>query len=237
MNTELLYMTDGDLATYTTTVQEVQGKTGIILPATIFYPQGGGQPYDQGVIRGENGVFQVNEVRNVDGVVVHLGILEGEMVAGDEVVCEIDTARRLLNTRVHSGAHLLDLAVHTVGLHWVPGKGYSFPDGPYVEYTGDFTALDLQATKNQIDAACAEVISQDLPVRIEFMNRVEMEKRLPFVPTYLPENRPARVVFMGEYGIPCGGTHVHSLKEIGAVSVRKMKISGDVLRVSYQISE
>jgi Ser-tRNA(Ala) deacylase AlaX len=235
MNTELLYMTRGDLLEYSTTVQEVQGRTLLILPSTIFYPQGGGQPYDKGIIKAKNGTFRVDEVRNIDGVVSHIGVLEGEIRVGDEVLCQVDTERRLLNTRVHSAAHLVDMAVHRAGYKWIPGKGYSFPDGPYVEYSGDIANVDQQKAKQDIETMCQQLIEEDLPVTIEFMSREEMVKRLLYVPDYLPTDRPARVVFMGDYGIPCGGTHVKNLKEIGTVTVRKIKIGESTLKVSYQL--
>ena len=81
-----------------------------------------------------------------------------------------------------------------------------------------------------------DLLREDLPVRIEFMSREEMERRLPYVPDYLPPDRPARVVFIGDDGIPCGGTHVKSAAEIGGLTIRKMKVSGGALRVSYQVA-
>jgi len=236
MATELLYMTQGEALENTATVVEMNGMTDLVLAATIFYPQGGGQPYDKGLIRGKNGTFRVDEVRNVEGVVHHIGLLDGEIGVGEEVSCLVDKERRILNTRTHSAGHVLDMAVHRAGFTWKPGKGYQFPEGPYVEYEVE-GPVDGQSAKEQIERHCAELIAQDLPVRIEFMSREEMEKRLPFVPDYLPTNRPARVVFMGDYGIPCGGTHVKTLKEIGGIRVRKMKLSGGVLRVSYQLNQ
>jgi len=234
MNTELHYMTHGELLEYTTNVQEISANL-IILPATIFYPQGGGQPYDQGEIRGENGVFTVNEVRNMEGVVHHIGTLEGEIMVGETISCQVNAARRLLNSRAHSAGHLIDLAVHHCGYTWIPGKGFSFPEGPYVEYsnTGE---LDIVEATEKIEKACATLITEDLPVHIEFMDLATMQEKLSFVPENVPTNRPARVVFMGNYGIPCGGTHVASLKEIGTVTLRKIKLKGDILRVSYQIN-
>jgi len=237
MNTELVYMEQGELTEYPTAVQELQGRTTLILPATIFYPQGGGQPYDQGVITGAKGTFRVDEVRNIEGVVHHIGLLEGEMTPGEEVVCQINAERRALNSRLHTAGHVLDMAVHKIGLGWQPGKGYSFPDGPYVEYTAGFEGADLQVVRAQIDQMCADLVEQDLPVHTQFMERAEMEKVLVHVPDHLPENRPARVVFTGDYGIPCGGTHVKRLGEIGTITVRKMKMNGEVLRVSYLVGE
>ena len=235
MATELIYMQQGDLLEYRTTVQEMPDENTLILPATIFYPQGGGQPFDRGIIRGDRGSFHVQEVRIVDGIVRHIGSLEGELKAGDAVVCEVDGARRRLHSRVHSAGHLLDMAVKRAGFDWIPGKGFHFPEGPYVEYVGRFEGLDLPQAQQRIQAACAELVAEDLPVRIEFMDREEMERRLSYVPDYIPSDRPARVVFLGDYGIPCGGTHVRSLAEVGAVTVRKLKASG-VLRVSYQVA-
>ncbi len=235
MNTELVYMTDGEVLVYETVIHEVQGKNLVILPETIFYPQGGGQPFDKGEIRGEMGTFKVEEVRNIDGVVNHLGILEGEMSPGERVTCHVDRERRVLNSRNHSAGHLIDMAVHKAGFTWIPGKGYSFPEGPYVEYGGNISNVDTQEARQKIEDVCKELIEEDLRVHIEFMERPEMERRLLFVPENLSAKRPARIVFTGDYGIPCGGTHVNSLKEIGGVVVRKIKLSGDVLRVSYQI--
>jgi len=228
-------MTDSQLMEYQATVAEVAGMTDIVLVSTIFYPQGGGQPFDQGVIKGANGAFQVKEVRNIDGIVHHLGLLQGTIEPGEHVTCVVDAERRVLNTRTHSAGHVLDMAVHRAGFTWIPGKGYQFPEGPYVEYSGEVENIDPQKVAKEIETHCAALIAEDLPVRIEFMSIEQMRERLPFVPDYLPTNRPARVVFMGEYGIPCGGTHVKSLKEIGGINVRKIKCSGGTLRVSYQI--
>jgi Ser-tRNA(Ala) deacylase AlaX len=234
--TELIYMQQGDLLQYRTTVEDAPDPGTLLLAATIFYPQGGGQPFDRGILRGEKGIFHVQEVRMADGSVRHLGSLEGEIEVGDAVECEVDGERRRLHSRVHSAGHLLDLAVKRAGYAWIPGKGFHFPEGPYVEYTGSFEGLDMDQVRQRIEAACAELVAEDLPVRIEFMDRAEMERRLPYVPDYLPGDRPARVVFMGDYGIPCGGTHVQSLAELGSVTVRKMKAGSGVLRVSYQMS-
>jgi len=56
------------------------------------------------------------------------------------------------------------------------------------------------------------------------------------VPENLPKDKPSRVVLYGDFGVPCGGTHVKQLSDIGSINVRKMKASGDSLRVSYEIN-
>jgi len=235
MPTELIYMQNAEQLELSTQVLEVMGKTSVMLKQTIFYPQGGGQPFDQGVISGQNGKFRVDEVRNIDGIVQHIGLLSGEMAAGEMVICQVNAERRALHSRIHAAGHVLDMAVEKLGYGWVPGKGYHFPDGPYVEYTGDFSTLDTERARQAIEAGCAELVAANLPVRVQFMDRTEMEKVLAHVPEYLPSNRPSRVVFMGERGIPCGGTHVKSLGEIGKIGIRKLKVKDGNLRVSYEV--
>ncbi len=117
-------------------VEEEEGKTVVVLDQTIFYPQGGGQPFDQGFIRSASAVFKVEEVRFVDGIVKHVGMFEqGNFSAGETVQCEVDAERRLLHARLHSAGHVVDLALlEFPNIHWKPGKGYHFPQGPYVEY-------------------------------------------------------------------------------------------------------
>ena len=72
------------------------GRTAFILNQTIFYPQGGGQPYDQGYIKSEDAIFQVNEVRFKDGIVYHIGsIKEGSFDKDSLVDLYVDKDRRL----------------------------------------------------------------------------------------------------------------------------------------------
>jgi Ser-tRNA(Ala) deacylase AlaX len=235
--TEMLYMQPDAPLEYETTVLEMPDSGTVILPVTAFYPQGGGQPSDQGMLTGAHGQFRVDKVQNIEGTVHLLGeITEGTLKPGDTVQCIVDTERRQVNTRIHSAGHVLDMAVKNLGYTWVPGKGYHFPDSPYVEYVGELPE-NIEELRALIEKEANNLISQDLSVNIEFMDRPEMEKRLPFVPEYLPTNRPARVVFMGEIGIPCGGTHVKHLKEIGKMEVTKLKLKSGNIRVGYQVRE
>ena len=152
METKLLYLEDFTRLECDAKIVErsqENGKEILILDATVFYPQGGGQPYDTGVIESASGRFLVEEVRFMDGAVRHIGHFEwGELVIGDTVQCHVDAERRLLHSRIHSAGHLVDLAVAELGLPWTPGKGYHFPQGPYVEYAGNLNEV-TRAKRNQ----------------------------------------------------------------------------------------
>ena len=67
------------------------------------------------------------------------------------------------------------------------------------------------------------------------MPREHMASVCAFVPDYIPANKPGRVVMYGDVGIPCGGTHVNNLKDIGHLGIRKIKQNGENIRVSYSV--
>jgi Ser-tRNA(Ala) deacylase AlaX len=104
--TELLYMEDSYLREFTATVTEVT-EEGAVLDRTAFYPQGGGQPSDTGMLTDESGVeYPVTKVQKVGGKVVHR--IEGSLPAGGSVVTgQIDWDRRYRLMRTHTALHIL----------------------------------------------------------------------------------------------------------------------------------
>jgi Ser-tRNA(Ala) deacylase AlaX len=240
MATKLLYLEQMNQYTCESQVAEIineDDRTIVILDKTIFYPQGGGQPYDTGIISGADKSFIVEEVRFVDGIVKHFGKFEAEAFkVGDLVTCSVDVDRRQLHTRLHSGGHIVDMGLKKLGITWKPGKGYHFPNGPYVEYTGSLDGVDVEKLKNDLENACNAIIQEGLETRVLFMPKEEMGSVCAFVPDYIPPNKPARVVMYGDFGIPCGGTHVSNLKDIGDLSIRKIKQEKENIRVSYLIT-
>jgi len=241
METKLLYLEDFTLLEYEAKVFEClqeNGRDVLMLDATVFYPQGGGQPYDTGVIESPSGKFVVEEVRFTDGMVRHAGHFEsGAFAINDTVRCRVDKERRMLHSRIHSAGHLVDFAVSELALPWTPGKGYHFPQGPYVEYTGNLTGADKEKLKENIERIGREVIQNGKEVTVRFMKKEDMASVCRFVPDNLPGNKPGRVViFGGNFGVPCGGTHVKNLSEIRGFSVRKIKQEGEHIRVGYDVA-
>ncbi len=237
--TKLLYLENWNQLSCSATIQEVatyQDKPAIVLDQTVFYAQGGGQPADNGTITGPNGSFQVEAVRFDSGIVYHMGQITGELKTGDTVICAVEPTRRALHCRLHSGGHLLDMAIYELGLGWVPGKGYHFPEGPYVEYAGTLVGGDKEKIKTDIEKICAKLIAADTKTSIIFMPKEKMHEVCRHVPDYLPEGKPARVVMYGDFGVPCGGTHVNSLGEIKTLTIRKIRQDGANIRVAYDVS-
>lgn len=238
MATELLYLDDFDVLTAPATVTSVttldDGRLDVVLDRTCFYPRGGGQDWDTGTIRGGDAVFTVEEVRlDEHGVVHHLG--EGSVSEGAGVVLEVDTERRAANTRLHSAGHIVDLAVERLALPWVPGKGAHYPHMSFVEYTGDVPG-DIEEIRQRIEQEVGKVIGEGSRNEIRFMPVADMDQYCRHVPENIPTNKPARIVLYNEtFGVPCGGTHVRNVAEVGALSITKIKSKKGVTKVSYAV--
>ena len=67
------------------------------------------------------------------------------------------------------------------------------------------------------------------------MQKSELGTVCDYVPEYIPEGKAARVVLYGTFGIPCGGTHVANLSEIGKFTIRKLKQKGETVSVAYDV--
>merc|ERR1712178_619010 len=94
-------------------------------------------------------------LRKEDGAVLHECEVPEDVASewaaasalGVKASCQIDAERRRLAARLHSAGHLLDVAVKAADLHWIPSKGYHFPDGSYVEYAMHDTSVKIDPKK------------------------------------------------------------------------------------------
>lgn len=239
MPTELLYLNDFDVLNASAMVTSVtvldDGRLDVVLDRTCFYPRGGGQDWDTGSIRADEDSLTVGEVRlDEHGLVHHLG--EGTMTEGAGVVLEVDGERRAVNTRLHSAGHIVDLAVERLGLDWVPGKGAHYPHMSFVEYTGEPPA-DAQDVRERIEGEVAAIIEAGSHNEVRFMPVAEMGSYCRHVPENIPTNKPARIVLYNEtFGVPCGGTHVRDVAEVGELTIPKIRAKKGVIKVSYAVA-
>lgn len=222
-----------DTATVVEVKQTEDGRTAVILDRTIFYPQGGGQPADTGTIQSTNENYAVSDVRLVDGRVYHYGTFaEGSFAPSETVKLTILKDRRMLNARLHSAGHLIDVAVQNLGLNLKPGKGYHFPDGPYVEYEGPVSSKDELPKLIQQEAE--RLLRQNLPIKVTLADSQKAQELCGELPTYVDKSRPIRVVAIGDSpGCPCGGTHLKELKDLGNMEISKVRTKADRVKVSY----
>jgi Ser-tRNA(Ala) deacylase AlaX len=211
------------------------GRIALVLDRTVFYPQGGGQPADAGVISSSSGKFEVTDVRSIDGAILHLGkFIAGQFHIGESVQGEIDRERRLKNAKLHSAGHLIDVAVQNLGYVLKPGKAYHFSDGPYVEYEGEIALAEKDAVQRNLEIESNLLMDQNLPVHVLSTDAKEAAALCGGLPEYIDQSAPVRVVSIDDYmGCPCAGTHVASLGEIGPITISKVRTKAGKTRVSY----
>ena len=168
------------------------------------------------------------------GSIIHFGKAEGNVVTGP-AKCTIDWAIRFLLMRRHTAAHLLDHCLATYTGSRVETTDSWLGDDPFVGYGGNAPhnpdLKRLQELGNQF-------ILQELNVLIETMNRADAERLIAGAPNLarLPKTEKLRIVtIQGQIPIPCGGTHVHNLKEIGALEVSRIETVDAGFRVHFEV--
>lgn len=217
----------------------------LIFDQTICHPQGGGQPSDSGeIIDGDTrySIVELSYDKERENVLHKIKLPSEENLKffepGRKFSLEIVEKSRRINARLHSAGHLLDSAVKSLNLEWVPGKGFHFEESPYVEYIGKLPADDK--LKEVLTEKCNELIksateSDRMIAKVYEYN--DIGQVMKAVPEYLPKEKPIRYVklFGEDEGCPCGGTHVKHLRDIGAMKVTKIAKKGKNIRVSYII--
>jgi Ser-tRNA(Ala) deacylase AlaX len=214
---------------------------------TIFYVQGGGQPSDIGVIESNEVTFEVNSVRHpaVGGQILHFGRFKpdtasGTFKAGEEVRQTIDAEKRDLFSRLHTGGHILGLAINALSREGVlppltESKASHYPDSAAVEFGG----LIEGKHKDAIQAKTDEFVKGASKVLIHYWPMERLLKDCTGVSEgfELPEGEElGRVVEMEGLGAyPCGGTHVTDCGLVGKIEVKKISRSKGVSRVSYRV--
>jgi Ser-tRNA(Ala) deacylase AlaX len=240
--TEPLYMNDFhvvDCETEVTEAYQEAGRQVAVLAATCFYPRGGGQDWDTGKILSADAELSVEEVRlGEGGEVRHIGsMVTGSLRQGDRVRGRVDVDRRRLNTRLHSAGHLVDMAVARLGLPWTPGRGAHYPHMSFVEYEGPFEPGQAGDLGRKLERELDALVAAGGANTIKFVRADELASYCRHVPTDLPRHgRPRVVIYGGWFGVPCGGTHVADLSDIGRVSIKKIRRKEEPIRVSYAIA-
>ncbi len=202
------------------------GEAGIHLDRTVFYPMGGGQPGDTGVLRLEDGSqIRISDTRKdeVSGDIVHVPESQAETdLVGKPVQACIDWERRHRLMRMHTLMHLL-CAVVPAGV-----TGGSIRDG-----SGrlDFDLPESTLDKEHITAELNRLVEENHPVSARWISDEELTANPDLVRTMSvkPPMGSGKVRVLEVQGVdlqPCGGTHVAATGEIGRVRVRKIEKKG-----------
>ena len=210
METRKLYYEDCHLQTFTARVlrcDQTSKGFAVVLDATAFYPEGGGQACDLGVLGG----VKVLDVREQGEEVVHL--CDGALEVGAEVTGTIDWARRFDQMQQHTGEHILSglinaqFGYHNGGFH----VGKEFME---VAFSGPMTAEEVA----QLERKANQAIWANLPIRSWYPTPEELPNVGYRTKRALPW--PVRIVEVPGYDrCACCGVHVERTGEVGIIKV------------------
>ena len=217
METEKLYYADPFLKTFTATVLDCQpGKNGFVvtLNRTAFYPEGGGQPADQGTLDGA----AVTDVHEKNGVVLHN--VDSAVEIGKTVTGVIDWARRFDHMQQHSGEHICSGLI--CGRYHCDNVGFHMgTDMVTIDFNADIPWEELL----EIEAQANQYIYEDHPIDIQFHRGAELDA-IDYRSKKPLEGDVRIVAFPGADCCACCGTHVLRSGQVGLVkflSVQKFR--------------
>lgn len=221
--TEALYQQDAYQRSCEAGVVE-SGSAGIVLDRTVFYPLGGGQPGDAGVLRAKDGrEWRIVDTRKGEaGRILHVPDANDALPEpGLAVTAVLDWERRHAHMRMHSCLHLLGAVLR----YGVTGGQIAADKGRL-----DFDTQD-DIDRDRVTAAVNALIAANHPVGSRWITDEELDRQPELVRTMSvqPPRGVGRIRLLDIDGVdlqPCGGTHVRTTGEIGPVVVTKVENKG-----------
>jgi misacylated tRNA(Ala) deacylase len=225
--TELLCQQDAYIKNFKASVTKVS-EDGVALDRTAFYPTGGGQPCDFGLLRCGERVWHVKQVRRVNGEIWHQ--VEGEPPnVGDQVEGEIDWERRYQLMRIHTAMHILcgviwrDYSASVTGGNMEPLRG---------RMDFEFETMRKELV-NEIEQKINNEVAAARPVKVSIMSREEAFQIPDLIRTKInllpPSIKEVRVVEIEGLDLQAdGGTHVANTEEVGKIRIVDYKSKGAI---------
>ena len=227
--TDLLFHKDSYLQSTNAIVIKIVEDNGIVLDRTVFYPGGGGQPHDLGVISIGNKNVAVTKVQNVKGEVIHWVEDNHGITTGQSVTAEIDWDRRYTLMRTHTALHILcgvvwrDYKAQVTGGDMQPGTARM--DFEFENMTAEF-AEKIEDTINR-------EVNDNRTIEVNFLTREQANQVPDLIRTkinLLPEAiSEIRTIDISGLDLQAdGGTHVKNTSEVGFIKVTGHESKGRI---------
>jgi misacylated tRNA(Ala) deacylase len=229
MRTEELHATDAYRRTFEARVVDVdRDGRRVALDRTAFYPGGGGQPHDVGVLDAGAGVLDVDRVARDGGLVWHRIAGEADLPdVGAELEGRLDWDRRHALMRTHTALHVLcgviwaDFGVAVTGGNMEPGTGR-------LDFELDAMSAELGA---RVERRINEEVARAREILVGFVDRAEADvdpalirTKANLIPASITTLRVIDIVGLDKQAD--GGTHVATTAEVGRVEVTKTESKG-----------
>jgi len=210
-----------------------RGPDFVILDQTLFYAEGGGQPFDTGLLRWPGGEAKILKVLKEKGTIKHV---VDRMPEVDDVHGIVDWDRRYKHMRMHTSQHVMSgLVFRIYGARTAGNQIHA--DASRVDFQpANFTADDLKRIEDECNAVAAA--AQDVRVfeedRVVVHNKVEDRSLLDLIPQSI---KRLRIIQVGDADYcPCGGTHLKNTREIGRVHILEKRSKGkETDRITYEL--
>lgn len=230
--TELLYHVDSSINRFNATVTEVDlDKRGVRLDQTAFYPGGGGQPYDTGILKAGDTVYTVTKVERGN-----LHLIDGDALpqVGDELEGVLDWDRRYSLMRTHTAMHIL------CGVVW-RDYGASVTGGNMEPLRGrmdfEFERLSRELV-TEVEARINAEVDAARDVRVSILPRAEafaipdlIRTKINLLPPGIEEVRTVEIVGLDLQAD--GGTHVANTREVGRIRITDYTSKGGINKRLY----
>jgi alanine--tRNA ligase len=229
--TRMSYYEDPEVMAFEAKVVAVV-KDAVVLDLTYFYPEGGGQEADYGTMGGHE-VINVQKVRNT---ILHFLKDKHALVPGKMVTCAINEPRRRQLMRHHTAAHIINGSARAMlGNHIWQSGAHKSVDEARLDVTHYENLSDEQ--KAQLEKRCNEVVLEDHPVEIKWMQRDDAEHKFGFR-LYQGGVVPGKIIrVVNTTGVDveaCGGLHCDRTSRVGPIRIlRTKRIQDGVVRIEY----
>ncbi len=234
--TELIFQTDSYIQEFPATVTKVDLEgVAITLDRTAFYPGGGGQPADSGIIKIDDVSVPIKRARTAGADVLH--IIDGEFdlpQVGKEVIGKLDWDHRYQLMRTHTAMHILCGVIFR-------DYGASVTGGSMEPMAGrmdfEFETMRKELVQ-EIEAAINVEVANARPLRVDILPRGEAFQIPDLIRTkinLLPDGiQEVRVVEIEGLDLQAdGGTHVHNTSEVGKIEITDYKSKGKINKRIY----
>jgi len=230
--TDLLYQTDSYLRDFTATVTGVDPETrAVYLDRTAFYPGGGGQPCDEGVLDASGKTYRVKECRKGNAHIIEGNELP---VVGESLIGLIDWDRRYKLMRTHTAMHIL------CGVVW---RDYSASvTGGNMEPLGGRMDFEFERLPPEVISEIEQKINAEIAaahdLRVRILPREEafqipdlIRTKINLLPEGINEIRTVEIVGLDLQAD--GGTHVANTREVGRIRITDYKSKGGINKRLY----
>lgn len=224
---ELLYHDDAYLKQFEANVTQAS-EMGVVLDRTAFYPGGGGQPTDRGILHWNDSQVAITNMKRKDGFIWHLldRVLIGE---GEKVLGELDWDRRYKIMRTHTAMHILcgviwrDYGASVTGGNMEPLRGRM--DFEFETMRRELVD-EIEEKINLEVGAAREVTTKILPREEAFQIPDLIRTKINLLPEGITKVRVVEIIGLDLQAD--GGTHVSNTKEVGNIKITDYKSKGAI---------